>query len=179
MAVVARRSRFARPERERRFLAPPDAVPRGAVSREIHDRCIAATRLRLRRVVHPGGDVELKLTQKVPGDPWGELTTTYLSPAEYEVLRALPAATLVKTRHRPEPVQSVHDGIVYDVFHGPLSGLVLAEVEFDDDRAARAYTPPQGLVEVTRDPRFTGGRLASADSEAVLDAARGILALSR
>ena len=173
MAVVARRSRFARPERERRFLVAPHALPHpgGAEGdserREIHDRYLDGTRLRLRRVVHPSGDVDLKLTQKIPGEPWGQFTTTYLSQAEYDVLRVLPAATLTKVRHRA--------GMAYDACRGPLNGLVLAEVEFDDDEAAAAYAPPSGHLEVTRDLRFTGGRLAYADAASVLRAARELI----
>ncbi len=177
MAVVARRSRFARAERERRFLLEPRAlVPQlgtdgSSGHREIHDRYLDGTRLRLRKVVHPSGDVALKLTQKIPGEPWGQLTTTYLSQAEYDVLSVLPAATLTKVRHGA--------GMTYDVFRGRLDGPVMAEVEFDDDDSAAAYATPGGYVEVTRDPRFTGGRLAYADAATVLRAARDLLARAR
>lgn len=48
-----------------------------------------------------------------------------------------------------------------DVFGPPRHGLVLAEVEMRTDADLAACPPPAGSVaEVTRDGRFTGGRLA-------------------
>jgi len=170
VGVVARESRFALPERERRFLVAEEP-PQGGECREISDRYLDGTRLRLRRVVHPSGALELKLTQKLPGDPWGRLTTLYLDEPEYDVLAGLPAATLTKRRYR---VAESYD--VVDVFEGALTGLVVAEIEFDDEGAAEAYVPPDGCVEVTRDPSFTGGALARADAPAVLRRAHDLLA---
>lgn len=165
--------KYARVERERRFLLtgpPPAGV---VVRRRITDRYLRGTRLRLRReefldgaqspadAAHDAGTLRLKLTQKIPAHGQrtdrahvqGLITTTYLSPAEYDLLAALPAEVLAKTRVSVPPL-----GI--DVFEPPLHGLVLAEAEFDDDVAARAFRPPEYCVaEVTHDPRFTGGRL--------------------
>ena len=90
-------------------------------------------------------------------------TTMYLERDEYELLAALGAHVLRKTRHQLE-----HGGVVMsvDVFHDELEGLVLAEIDFGDDAvAANEFTPPPFCVaEVTTDERFTGGRLARADS---------------
>lgn len=48
-----------------------------------------------------------------------------------------------------------------DVFEGDLEGLVLAEVEFADEEAARAFVPPPWLGrEVTDDDRYTNRALA-------------------
>lgn len=53
-----------------------------------------------------------------------------------------------------------------DVFAPPLSGLILAECEFSDDVTMNSFVPPDWIVaEVTCDPRFTGGQLATADPE--------------
>ncbi|MEY9948968.1 hypothetical protein [Kitasatospora sp. GAS1066B] len=155
--------KYARVERERRFLLaappPPAAV---TATRRIADRYLDGTRLRLRMMVEPDDAAPIyKLTQKIPaehpGPVQGLITNTYLTRAEYEVLAALPAATLDKTRLGVPPL-----GI--DVFDGPLRGLVLAEAEFDSDEAAHAFRPPVAAVaEVTTDPRFTGGRLARAE----------------
>jgi CYTH domain-containing protein len=81
------------------------------------------------------------------------------------LLATIPGSTLRKTRHSIPPF-----GV--DVFESPLAGLFLAEVEFDDDAAMIAFSPPPWIVaEVTRDSRFTGGHLVSlrpGDLEALL-----------
>ncbi|WP_232792590.1 CYTH domain-containing protein [Actinacidiphila yeochonensis] len=150
--------RYARVERERRFLMGRAPEPAAAVTvRSITDRYLDGTRLRLRYVQHLDGRREFKLTQKIPagrpGPVQGLITNTYLSADEYRVLAALPGALLAKRRWSVPPL-----GV--DVFEGALRGLVLAEVEFADDVEAAAFTPPPGSVaEVTDDQRFTGGRL--------------------
>jgi hypothetical protein len=150
--------KYARRERERRFLLRdlPAATPVKIAT--IVDRYLAGTRIRLRRSVEriEGGEVEvLKLTQKIPapdGGP-GLITTLYLSPEEYDLFAALPAAVLTKSRHSIPPF-----GI--DVFEAPLDGLVLAEVEFGTDGEMRSFEPAIDVVaEVTQDIRFTGGNL--------------------
>jgi len=154
-----REGKYARVERERRFLlaAPP---PASAVtgSRRITDRYLPGTRLRLRRVDYPGNQAsEFKFTQKVPADRpgyiQGLITNTYLSAAEYDLLASLPADVLSKTRLIVPPLS-------IDVFGPPLHGLVLADVEFTTDEAARSFRPPPlAIAEVTSDARFTGGNL--------------------
>lgn len=159
--------RYAQVERERRFLlavAPTEGVLR---RRQITDRYILGTRLRLRRVCDlVDGTCELKFTQKVPaagpGHVQGLITNIYLSPAEYDLLATLPAAVLSKTRLNLPSL-----GI--DVFDPPLHGLVLAEAEFETDEQARAYRPPlEPVAEVTADARFTGGSLVRADRRELL-----------
>jgi CYTH domain-containing protein len=161
LAFARHRRKYALVERERRFLlaSPPEAAP-GTEARKIVDRYIVATRLRLRRVEPGSGPPELKLTQKVPAGQPGPvqelISTIYLSQTEYDVLAALPADVLSKTRYSVPPL-----GI--DVFDAPRQGLVLAEAEFPDDDALAAFEPPAGIVaEVTADARFTGGQLARA-----------------
>lgn len=158
-APAAKSEKYARPERERRFLLAglPPGAPIVRTARLV-DHYLVGTRLRLRRAVETSGDATLtfhKLTQKIPapdGGP-GLITTIYLSRAEYEMLAALPARTLSKTRHSVPPF-----GV--DVFAAALDGLTLAEVEFDSDEAEHAFVPPSfALAEVTHDVRFTGGRL--------------------
>ncbi len=153
--------KYARRERERRFLIAK--VPSGKPVRtaSILDRYIRGTRLRLRQseeeeeAAHPR--VTFKLTQKIPSDDGGPglITTTYLSKEEFDVFSGLPADPLDKTRLSIPPL-----GV--DVFTGTLKGLILAEAEFDtDDDAARFSPPAICVVEVTRDQRFTGARLAT------------------
>ena len=146
--------RYAQPERERRFLVSGDPGPLEQ-PRLIEDRYLAGGTLRV-RAVRGGGDPVFKLTQKVRPvtDEPAEvaITNLYLSEPEYRMRVALPGADLVKTR-------SLCDGFAVDVFHGPLEGLRLAEVEVDD------LTAPLDLPdwigdEVTDDDTYSGGRLA-------------------
>lgn len=163
-----REGKYARVERERRFLlaGPPSSSSAVAV-RSITDRYLVGTRLRLRCVERLDlGTRTYKLTQKVPtelpGPVQGLTTNIYLSPDEYRLLASLPAAVLVKTRFSVPPL-----GV--DVFGPPLHGLVMAEAEFTDDAEAEAFAPPRECVaEVTDDARFTGGSLVRASRSEVL-----------
>ncbi|WP_225100177.1 hypothetical protein [Streptomyces sp. CoH27] len=86
----------------------------------------------------------------------GLVTSTFLSPAEYDVLASLPALTLTKTRLSVPPLR-------VDVFAGRLRGLVLAEGEFATDEEAEPFAPPPECgAEVTDDVRFMGGHLVRA-----------------
>ena len=51
--------------------------------------------------------------------------------------------------------------IEVDVYGGALTGLVVAEVEFPDERDAERFEPPDWFgAELTGDPRFNNQRLA-------------------
>ncbi len=159
--------RYAHIERERRYLlteAPSELEPE-APHWAIYDHYIQRTRFRLRRVVaSESGDTIRKLTQKYPLDPIDlariAITNTYLTEQEYETFRRLAADELWKDRYT-----LTLDGREYavDIFGGPLTGLVLAEIELDSDEELASFTlPPWARAEVTGDPRFTGGALCRA-----------------
>jgi CYTH domain-containing protein len=163
-----RDGKYSRVERERRFLlAEPPSASGTTAARQITDRYLTGTRLRLRRVDHMAGQAsEFKLTQKVPagrpGPARGLITNIYLSEDEYDRLAGLQAAVLSKTRVSLMPV-------AIDIFGPPLHGLVLAEAEFATDEEAASFRPPPGsIAEVTDDPRFTGGRLARTERAELL-----------
>ncbi len=154
-----RAGKYARVERERRFLlAGPPSPSAVTDSRQITDRYLTGTRLRLRRVAYLDSRAcEFKFTQKVPaGRPGylqGLITNTYLSAVEYDLLASLPAVVLSKTRLSVPPLS-------IDVFDPPLHGLVMADIEFSTDDAAQSFPLPRAAVaEVTEDTRFTGGNL--------------------
>jgi CYTH domain-containing protein len=147
--------KYARPERERRFLLsgiPPDAVP----AHRIVDRYICGTRLRLRRMENvEDAAVVYKLAQKIRPDPHDPrlvmITNSYLDSAEYHLLTQLPADTLEKTRHR-----LLLDGrpVAVDVFD---DGVVLLEADFETAEALAAFEPPGFVIrEVTAEEEFTG-----------------------
>jgi CYTH domain-containing protein len=157
-------SRYARIERERRFLLDTFPSTANVVRiRRIADRYIEGTGLRLREQTDDGGPSVFKLTQKVPvqasGAQQGLITSMYLTKDEFGVLAQLPAKNLGKTRYSMPPF-----GI--DVFEGTLEGLLLAEAEFDSPTAAAALTLPSFILrEVTADDRFTGGQLVRASRQ--------------
>ncbi|MEU1410145.1 hypothetical protein [Streptomyces sp. NPDC005731] len=141
---TVRPGKYARVERERRFLlAEPPAPSSVTVTHVITDRYLVGTRLRLRRADFSDGGCELKLPQKMPmgrtGAVQGLITNTYLSPNEYDLLASLPAAVLSKSRSSVPPL-----GI--DVFGGHLQRLILAEAEFTTDEEAQAFVPPPECV---------------------------------
>jgi CYTH domain-containing protein len=152
--------KYARPERERRFLVGASA-PTGDAGRLIEDRYLEGMSLRLRRV-SGNGQFVYKLTQKVrpdERDPSEVLVTNmYLTEGEYARLCLLPGRELVKTR---VVISFRSREFAVDEFHGRLQGLRLAEVEVPD------LTEPLDLpewvtTEVTADERFSGGHLARA-----------------
>lgn len=169
--------KYARIERERRFLLARPPAPLAAEYREITDLYFPQTTLRLRAVRAPDGSpVQWKLGQKQPG-PGGPaeqvMTSLYLREAEYALLARLPGRGLRKRRHVHE-----HAGRAFaiDVFLGALDGLVLAEVNADTDAELRAIPRPAfAQCEVTETALFTGGMLATSDPAQVLRAARELL----
>ena len=157
-------SKYARIEWERRFLL--SSFPSGEKvtrTRRISDRYIEGTRLRLRQQCDSDSQPVFKLTQKLPGGTargqQGLITSMYLTREEFDVLARLPAKVLTKVRHSVPPF-----GI--DMFEGMLSGLILAEAEFNSAAEASALVLPSFIVaEVSDERRFTGGSLATASRE--------------
>ena len=125
--------------------------------RRIADRYIDGSNMRLRQQSDDENEPVFKLTQKLPTDATGArqglITTMYLTEDEFQLLANLPAKILRKTRYSVPPF-----GI--DVFEDALTGLVLAEAEFNSAEDASALSLPSFIVrEVTEDLRFTGGEL--------------------
>jgi len=161
---VQRRHKYARIERERRFLLDGFPVNEDVVRvRRIVDRYIDGTALRLRKQSEGNGPIVFKLTQKISarssGAQQGLVTSMYLTEDEYCVLAGLSAKTLTKTRHSVPPF-----GI--DIFEGTLKGLLLAEAEFESAATAEALAIPDFVFrEVSDDDRFTGGQLVRASTQ--------------
>ncbi len=159
-------NKYACSEYERRLLlqeAPPGIDE--ANPARIVDHYIPRTRMRLRRVEWPNqGIVEYKFGLKFP-DPslpngCAALTNLYLTENEYDYLRLLVGSDRIVKRRYP----FLHRGMSYgvDVFEGPHSGLVLAEIGFETaDEYERFQMPDFALADVTTDAFFTGGELAT------------------
>ncbi len=151
--------KYAVVEHERRWLLP--GVPGGARDpRRITDRYLDGTRLRLRLVESPDGEVlSRKLGHKrrvERADPSAVLhTSLYLDEAEWAVLAALPGRELAKTRWLLDVGEWLAAVDLFD------DGLVLLEIDFGSEDALRSFVPPSWFGdEVTADEAFTGGRLA-------------------
>jgi CYTH domain-containing protein len=170
--VSGRRAKYARIERERRFLLRefPPGLERNAKHTQIFDNYITDTRLRLRKIREPyRREWTWKLTQKFAPDPADFshtlITNIYLSQFEYEQLAVFEGNELRKNRYPYE-----HEGRAYsiDVFLGTLWGLILAEIEFATDEEMASLTPPPfAVLEVTNDELFTGGRLVQLTSDEI------------
>ncbi len=106
-------------------------------------------------------DEDIRLTIKRGAPPAREEVEISLDAVQYGRLWPLTAAArLEKTRYR---VPFGDEVIELDVYHGTLSGLVVAEVEFDSLRAARDFRAPQWFArEVTEDRRYANQTLAGA-----------------
>ena len=163
--------KYAQIEYERRFLLtqlPPDTQLDQFTA--ITDIYIPHTRLRLRKMVSPSGEIlALKLTQKYsePDLPASQtiITNFYLNEVEFETLKAVNGRILSKQRYTYH-----HAGHRWslDVFQGPLHGLILAEIEAHSAEAlAQIPMPGFASTEVTEDPRFTGGALVRATAETI------------
>ena len=164
--------KYERVERERRYLLRglPEGLEPHAPHAQITDNYVTGTRLRLRK--HrwvPTNEWTLKLTQKhTPAPPDFSrtlITSIYLNEYEYEMLSVFEGNELRKNRYPFE-----HEGRLYsvDVFLGPLRGLVLAEIDFDDDAEMDAFpTPSFAHLDVTRDELFTGARLVELTAEEI------------
>jgi CYTH domain-containing protein len=155
---IAGEGRYARTERQQRWVlgARPDGLDRPV---SIVDLYVTGTRLRLRRMEDRDASV-YKLGQKVrvtPDSPESVMMTNmYLSEGEYDVLTPLGGAEIRKTRWRWAGGERT---LAVDEFGGPLTGLVLAEVELGPDER-RLGPPPLSVADVTDDDRFSGGNLS-------------------
>lgn len=155
---TAGEGRYARVEREQRWVLDgrPEGLDRPV---SIVDLYIMGTRLRLRRMASDA-EVVHKLGQKVRPEPDSpetvKSTNMYLSEREYATVAGLGGVEIHKTRWRWSGGERA---IVVDEFQGPHTGLVLAEVELEEDEP-RLGRPPGAMTDVTDDDRFSGGTLA-------------------
>jgi len=82
-----------------------------------------------------------------------------LEPAAFEELWPLTEGRRVEKTRRTTSIDE--QKLEVDVYGGPLAGLITAEVEFGDEDAARAFSPPSWVSrELTGDARYSNQRLA-------------------
>ena len=163
--VVIPESKYARVERERRYLLRdlPEGLSRADHHLQITDNYITGTRLRMRKVRDPRTNKWIvKFTQKFAPNPNDfsrtMITNTYLSAIEAEMLSMFNANEIRKNRYKFE-----FEGRTFsiDMFLGDLFGLVLAETGFESDEEMDNFPLPSfALADVTNNELFTGGRLS-------------------
>ena len=162
--VVPAESKYARVERERRYLLQdlPEGLTRASPHVQITDNYITGTRLRIRKVREPQTNKwTVKFTQKFAPNPEDFsrtiITNIYLNALEAETLAMFDANEIRKNRY---PFEFEGRKFSVDMFLGDLFGLVLAEVSFEtDEELANFPKPPFAVADVTDNEMFTGGKL--------------------
>ena len=162
--VAPSSSKYARVERERRYLLPdlPEGLTRASPHVQITDNYVTGTRLRLRKVRDPQTNKwTVKLTQKFAPDSNDFsrtiITNIYLNALEAETLAMFQDNEIRKNRY---PFEFEGRKFSVDMFLGDLFGLVLAEVGFETDAELSAFPqPPFAIADVTDHELFTGGKL--------------------
>jgi CYTH domain-containing protein len=155
--------KYSKYEIERKFVAK--IIPDEALEnfRDIEDKYIINSSLRLRLEKSKDGQITARKFTKKDRDPANDATTSiitslYLSKSDFQVLSSLPGAELKKRRYS---IETNNNRITFDVFQGGLEGLILAEIEFQDQDSCRTFNPPyKDWIEVTGEPRYSGGSLA-------------------
>lgn len=156
--------KYSKLEIERRWLVPAEygqTFKPEDPYKLIEDKYLECGRLRLRALTNSKtGEKEYKLCKKYgQTSPMQEpITNIYLSESEYRALAALPGNTLNKRRYKKE-----FDGnkFSFDVFEGPLKGLILCEIEGADIQQVQEIKLPSCVFkEVTEDRKYSGGELA-------------------
>ena len=148
--------KYAVVERERRYRLGrlPDGV---SSTKEILDRYVTGTRLRLREVRDSDGTVTRKLGHKVrltDGPTEVACTNFYLDDDEWALLAALPARLLRKRRHM------IHrDGLLVAVDEHD-DGTLIAEINDGDQPSDFVPEWLDVVDDVTADEAWTGARLA-------------------
>ena len=163
--IVPAESKYARVERERRYLLQdlPEGLTRASPHVQITDNYVTGTRLRLRKVREPQTNKwTVKLTQKFAPEPQDSsrtiITNIYLNALEAEVFDMFQENEIRKNRY---PFEFDGRKFSIDMFLGELFGLVLAEVSFETDDELRSYPqPPFAVADVTNNELFTGGKLS-------------------
>ena len=148
--------KYAVVERERRYILA--SLPEGVTStREILDRYLTGTRLRLREVREDDGTITRKLAHKVrltEGPAEVACTNLYLNNDEWTLLAALPAQLLRKRRHLVR-----RDGFLVAIDEHE-DGTLIAEIDDHDEPSDFVPEWLDVVDDVSSDEAWTGGGLA-------------------
>jgi CYTH domain-containing protein/CHAD domain-containing protein len=157
-AAARRRDSDRTVERERKYLvtSPPDLPPAGTDVRQGYLAIDGVVSVRVREAADEGCTLTIKAGR---GKARTELEWSITDDQFASAWEQTRGRRIRKTRYRL-PVDG-HE-IELDVFHDDLSGLVLAEVEFDSDEAMELFQSPSWFArEVTDELAFTNASLAA------------------
>jgi CYTH domain-containing protein len=162
--------KYACLEVESRYLLRkfPDDLIDSSQGWLITDRYLANTRLRLRHMQRLTRDEHVyKLTQKYRSETQNTyestITNMYLTEAEYHQFDVLEARILRKKRY---PFSMLDFSLSVDVFEGRHQGLILAELEVENQSEVHELDLPSFVLrDVTGDSFFTGGNLVMMTDE--------------
>jgi CYTH domain-containing protein len=145
-------------EIERKFLldhVPPDLVIDSEDEIAQGYLTVGEDQVRLRR----RGDRHVLTVKRGAGLEREEVEVP-LARESFEELWPLTEGRRLEKTRRTTPVEA--GTIEIDTYHGPLDGLVTAEIEFADADAARAFEPPPWFArELTDDDSYSNERLAT------------------
>jgi CYTH domain-containing protein len=144
-------------EIERKFLVDrlPDMSEVEAAAIEQGYLALGEDEVRVRRAEGRG-----VLTVKRGGGLAREEAEVELNDDQLQSLWPLTEGRRLRKRRHLLPVDGLTAEV--DVYEGDLEGLIVAEVEFDSERSARAFEAPEWLGrEVTGDPAYLNERLAT------------------
>lgn len=161
--------KYSRFENERRFLVSSDADWKSFIEpfyKTLDDKYIRNSRFRLRVMKDSDSErIIIKFTKKYESDsPFKRLiSSTVLSPQEYELFDTLDGDRLKKTRY----FHNFNDQMfAIDVFEDELKGLILCEAETSSLEELTAFEfPKYAKYEVTEDSFFDGGNLCKTTKE--------------
>lgn len=185
--TIVPESKYARIERERRYLLKdlPEGMTRADYHLQITDNYITGSRLRIRKVRDPQTNKwTVKFTQKFPVEPNDlsrtVITNTYLNAIEAETLSPIFNSNEIRKNRYYFDYEGRRFSI--DMFLGDLFGLVLAEVNFDNDQDLASFPkPPFALADVTNNELFSGGKLSELTFADVREEiiSQGLLSISK
>ncbi len=146
--------KYSQPEIERRWLVAVDKAVRlpQVRAKKIEDKYLSGGRLRLRKVSEENCEPIFKLGKKYLRSEASpeSVVSIYLTESEFKVFLALPGRGATKTRY------SVQGGAL-DVYEHPSHEHAIFEIEFESERAAAEYLPPEFVrEEVTFNEKYTG-----------------------
>lgn len=148
--------KYAVVERERRYILA--SLPEGVAStRDILDRYVTGTRLRLREVREGDGTLIRKLGHKVrlsEGPAEVACTNFYLNDDEWRLLASLPAQQLRKRRHLVRRDELL---VVIDEHE---DGTLIAEIDDGDEPSDFVPAWLDVVADVSTDEAWTGIELA-------------------
>ena len=158
-------------EIERKFLVRilPDNLP-GFPHRAIEQGYLVSESNGLQVRLRKAGD-RRSLTFKREKNDGREEREIELSLEQFDLLwPATAEKRLTKTRYEVPYENWI---VEIDIYSGRHQGLIVAEVEFDSEKAARNFQPPDWLgKDVTGDPRYSNQLLASDPEQLILPPSR-------